>query len=159
MIVDYINTHQAEFWLMLGFALLAVEVLTGFTTGVFLFSGLGAIATGLLMTSGLLPESWLTGIASLGISSGLITAILWKPLKKLQGDKQIQKDNSSDIVGYVFTLSQSINRQQPGSTSYSGLTWKVVLDDNTEVSSVDAGQQVYVSSVEVGTFKVKPVIN
>jgi membrane protein implicated in regulation of membrane protease activity len=157
MIMTYITNHQAEFWLILGFVLLAAEVLTGFTIGVFLFSGLGAIATGLLMTAGLLAETWLVGIASLGICSGLITAILWKPLKKLQGDKPIEKDNSSDLVGHVFTLNQTVTRQQPGLTSYSGISWKVVLDESIDVTSVEAGQQVSVSSVEVGTFKVKPV--
>jgi len=41
MITDYIVTHQAEFWLVFGFTMLVIEVLTGFTTGVFLFAGLG----------------------------------------------------------------------------------------------------------------------
>ena len=40
MIADYIANHQNEFWLALGFALLALEVITGFSTGIFLFAGL-----------------------------------------------------------------------------------------------------------------------
>jgi hypothetical protein len=37
MIVDYIVNHQSEFWLVFGFVMLAIEVMTGFSTGVFLF--------------------------------------------------------------------------------------------------------------------------
>ena len=42
MIVEYIASHQAQFWLLLGFAMLAIEVITGFVSGVFLFAGLAA---------------------------------------------------------------------------------------------------------------------
>ena len=39
MIADYIVNHQAEFWIIVGFVLLGVEVVTGFSLGVFLFAG------------------------------------------------------------------------------------------------------------------------
>ena len=31
MITDYIVSHQAEFWLVFGFTMLVIEVVTGFT--------------------------------------------------------------------------------------------------------------------------------
>ncbi len=155
MIVDYIVSHQGEFWLIFGFTMLAIEVITGFTTGIFLFGGLGAITTGILMTAGVLPETWVAGIASTGISSGVITSLLWKPLKKLQGDRPSEKDNSSDLVGYEFVLENDITASEPGSTSYSGITWKVLIDKDAGIESIKAGQRVCVSSVEVGVFKVK----
>lgn len=155
MIVDYIVSHQAEFWLVLGFALLAIEVVTGFTTGVFLFAGLGALSAGLLMSVGIVPETWIAGIATTGISSGVITSLLWKPLKKLQGDQAVQKDNSSDLVGHEFVLTEDISVTAPGSTHYSGITWKVEIDKQAGVQSIQAGQRVVVCSVEVGIFKVK----
>lgn len=158
MIVDYIVSHQAEFWLVAGFAMLAIEVLTGFTIGVFLFGGLGALATGLLMSLGVLPETWIAGIATTGISSGIITSLLWKPLKKLQGDQPIGKDNSSDLVGHEFVLASDISMTEPGSTVYSGISWKVVIDKDAGVSTMSAGDRVTVSSVEVGVFKVKPAV-
>lgn len=155
MIVDYIVSHQAEFWLVLGFALLAIEVVTGFTTGVFLFAGLGALSTGLLMSAGVVPETWVAGIATTGISSGVITSLLWKPLKKLQGGPAIQKDNSSDLVGHEFVLAEDISTTSSGSTQYSGISWKVEIDKAAGVTDLKAGQRVVVSSVEVGIFKVK----
>ncbi|MDH5426081.1 MAG: NfeD family protein [Gammaproteobacteria bacterium] len=155
MITDYIVNHQAEFWLALGFVMLAIEVITGFTTGIFLFAGLGALTSGALMSAGVLPETWIAGVSCTGISSGMITALLWKPLKKLQGDKPVEKDNSSDFVGHEFVLENDITLSQPGSTQYSGISWRVEIDKETGVDTIAAGQRVSVSSVEVGLFKVK----
>jgi len=155
MVSDYIVNHQSEFWLLLGFALLTIEVITGLTIGVFLFAGLGAITTGLLMNFAVIPETWIAGVACTGISSGVITLILWKPLKALQGRSSIEKDNSSDLIGYEFVTDTDITITQPGSTNYSGLTWKVEIDKNTDVILIETGQRVTVSSVDVGVFKVK----
>ncbi|WP_426415711.1 NfeD family protein [Aestuariirhabdus sp. LZHN29] len=154
--VDYIANHQFEFWLALGFVLLAIEVFLGFTSGIFLFAGLGALAAGTLMAVGILPETWIAGVAGTGISSGVITALLWRPLKKLQGEQPAEKDNSSDFVGHEFVVDSDISLTQPGSTLYSGLTWKVEIDRNTGLEAISAGQLVSVTSVEVGLFKVKP---
>ena len=154
MIADYIVNHQAEFWLVLGFAMLTIEIVTGFTTGVFLFVGLGAISTGLIMNFGLLEESWINGVACTGISSGIITFLLWKPLKNLQNNKPIEKDNSSDLVGHEFVVESDITLNQAGTTNYSGITWKVEIDNNADIESIAVGQRVKVSSVEVGVFKV-----
>lgn len=155
MITDYIVSHQSEFWLVFGFALLALEVVTGFTVGVFLFAGLGALTTGGLMSFGLLPETWIAGIACTGISTGVITAVLWKQLKKLQGGRAIEKDNSSDLIGHTFVVESDISVTKPGLTNYSGISWKVEIDRNAGVDTIEAGKSVTVSSVEVGAFKVK----
>ncbi len=154
MIADYIVSHQSEFWLMTGFSMLVIEVVTGFTTGIFLFGGLGALTTGLLMSFGILPETWIAGVSCTGISSGIITALLWKPLKNLQGDRPKEKDNSSDLVGHEFVVESNITLDNPGSTNYSGITWKVVIDKDAGIDTIEAGQRVSVSSVEVGVFKV-----
>ena len=154
MIADYIVSHQAEFWLVFGFSMLVIEVVTGFTTGVFLFGGLGALTTGLLMSFGILPETWIAGVSCTGISSGIITALLWKPLKNLQDDRPKEKDNSSDLVGHEFVAESNITLDKPGSTNYSGITWKVVIDKDAGIDTIEAGQRVSVSSVEVGVFKV-----
>lgn len=156
MITDYIVNHQAEFWLVIGFLMLVIEVLTGFTAGVFLFAGLGALTTGLLMAFGVLPETWIAGVACTGIGSGIIASLLWKPLRKLQGDRPVGKDNSSDLIGHEFVVNSIITTTNPGSTDYSGITWKVVIDKDAGVDAIQAGQRVSVTSVEVGEFKVKP---
>jgi hypothetical protein len=155
MIADYIVSHQAEFWLVFGFAMLALEVVTGFTAGVFLFGGLGALTAGVLMSFAVLPETWIAGVSCTGISSGIITWLLWKPLKKLQGDRPTEKDNSSDLVGHEFVVDSDITVSHPGTTHYSGISWKVEIDKDAGIDTIQAGQRVTVSSVEVGVFKVK----
>ena len=109
------------------------------------------------MMASVLPETWIAGVACTGISSGVIAALLWKPLMKLQGDDVPPlKDNSSDLVGHEFVLDSDISLTRPGSTHYSGISWKVEIDKNAGVEDIQAGQTVAVTSVEVGQFKVKP---
>lgn len=155
MIIDYIASHQSEFWMVIGFALLAAEVLTGFTVGVFLFAGIGALVTGGLMSFGVLAETWVAGISCTGISTGVITALLWKPLKNLQGDRPVEKDNSSDLIGHTFVIENEITTTNPGTINYSGVSWRVEIDKDAGVEVIEAGKHVTVSSVEVGVFKVK----
>ncbi len=157
MIIEYIHTHQAEFWIILGFVLLSVEVATGMVTGILLFGSLGAIITGLLMLSGVLSETWEIGIASTAICSGIVTAVLWKPLKKLQDSDVPRKDNSSDLVGHEFVLNTEISLMSPGRTRYSGIEWQVEIDTQSNLESIEAGERVRVTSVEVGKFFVQPV--
>jgi membrane protein implicated in regulation of membrane protease activity len=157
MIADYINSHQAEFWIFLGFGLLVIEVLTGLTTGVLLFGGLGALATGMLMSFGLLPDTWIVGFSSAGICTALMTAVLWYPLRKIQGGRTMAKDNSSDIVGYQFIVEQDIEPLKPGRKQYSGIPWRVEIDPQSDADKISAGQRVEVTSVDVGVFRVKPL--
>lgn len=158
MIIDYINQHQGEFWIAAGFLLLAIEVLVmGMASGVLLFAGLGALATGLLMVVGVLPETWVVGISGFGICSGLITALLWKPLRRMQGGHAPNKDTSSDLIGLEFVAEQDITPLQPGTHRYSGIQWRVEMDRDAGVESIPAGRRVVVASVDVGVFRVKPV--
>lgn len=157
MITEYINTHQAEFWIILGFILLSIEVATGMVTGILLFGSLGSIITGLLMLAGILDETWQVGIASTAICAAIVTLALWKPLKNLQNKSVETKDNSSDLIGYEFTLKEDISLLSPGSTRYSGIEWKVEIDTHTDIENITSGSKVKVSSVEVGKFFVKPL--
>jgi len=153
--IEYINMHQSGFWIAIGFALLAAEVLLfGFTTIIFLFAGLGAIVTGLEMMFGLLPETWTAGISCFGITTGLVSAVLWRPLKKMQDNSTPPQRQSSDLIGYEFVLQQDITTLQPGQHRYSGVDWKVELDSQAG-DQLSAGQRVTVTSIDAGIFRVK----
>jgi len=154
--IEYIDMHQSGFWIATGFALLAAEVLLfGFTTIIFLFAGLGAIITGLAMMFGLLPETWTAGISCFGITTGLVSTVLWKPLKKMQDNTSPQKQ-TSDLIGYEFVLQQDVTILQPGLHRYSGVDWKVELDGQAG-EQLSAGQRVTVTSIDAGIFRVKSV--
>jgi len=155
--IEYINENQAGFWVAVGFILLAAEVLVfGFGTIVFLFAGIGAILTGLLMMSGLLPQTWIVGISCFGIGTGIVSAALWTPLRKMQDNSEPQKQLSSDLIGYRFVLEQDIAPMSAGKHRYSGVDWQVKLEEGDEATLV-TGQKVVVSSVDVGIFYVKAV--
>ncbi len=154
--IEYIQNHQPGFWIMTGFILLAVEVMVlGFATIVLLFAGLGALFTGFFMQVGVLPQTWLAGIASFGICTGISTALLWRPLKKIQQKSVPQSGQSSDLIGYSFVLEQDISTSQPGETKYSGITWRVEVADDAGTEAISRGQRVTVTSLDAGVFRVK----
>ena len=156
--LEYIHSHQAGFWIALGFLLLALEMLVfGFTTIVLFFAGLGAVTTGLLMQFGVLPHTWIAGIACFGISTGLYSILLWKPFQRIQANSTPQHKPSSDLIGLEFVIEEDISTIQTGTTKYSGISWRVEIDKDAGVENFSKGQRVIVSSVDVGVFRVKAV--
>ncbi len=153
--MDYINNNMSGFWIALGFALLAAEVLLfGFTTIIFLFAGLGALISGLLMSAGVIPETWIAGTASFGIATGISSAVLWKPLMAMQDKSTAKRKPTSDIVGLEFVLMEDISTTAPGSYRYSGIDWKVEIDKSSDVDALEKGARVVVKTVEVGLLCV-----
>ena len=156
--LDYIHTHQSGFWIAAGFAMLAAEVLLfGFTTIIFMFAGLGALITGLLMMVGALPETWIAGTACFGISTGVVSILLWKPLRKMQENRTPVAQQSSDLVGYELVLPEDISLTHPGTYRYSGVTWKVEVDASSPHDNLSAGERVRVVSLDAGVFRVRAV--
>ncbi len=153
--LDYINNNMAGFWIALGFALLAAEVfLFGFTTIIFVFAGLGAIITGLLMMLGIVPETWAAGVASFGIATGISSAVLWKPMMLMQGKSPAKQKPTSDFVGMEFVLMDDISVTEPGMYRYSGMDWKVELDRSSDDELITKGERVAVVTVQVGVLSV-----
>lgn len=154
--LEYINNNLSGFWIAIGFTMLAAEVLLfGFTTIIFLFAGLGALITGLLMEADILPQTWIAGTSCFGITTGICSAILWKPLKKMQDAATPQKRQKSDIVGYEFVLAEDITAALPGKYRYSGIDWKVEIDHSSGIDSIAKGERVVVTSVDVGVLRVE----
>ena len=155
IMMEYINNNLSGFWIATGFILLTIEVLLfGFSTIIFLFAGLAAIITGLLMMSGVLAESWTAGIACFGITTGVISASLWKLLKKMQNRSQSDQKPQSDFVGIEFVLGSDISTTEPGKYRYSGIDWKVEIDSSSKAGEISKGDRVRVASVEVGVLRV-----
>lgn len=154
--IAYIDGHQAEFWVFVGFALVAIETLMlGLASGVLLFGAIGALLTGLLMMAGVLPETWTAGIAGFGILAGISSAVLWKPLMRLQhGSATPARDRTSDLIGHEFTLAGDIDPTTPSRVSYSGITWEVRPDPDLAAGAIPAGTRVRVSGVDAGVFYV-----
>lgn len=159
MIGDYINANLGQFWITFGIILLIIEFLVfGLGSMVLLFVGIGAVLTGLLMMIGVLPETWTAGVASAGIISGITTTLLWKPMRKFQGERTPTPDRSSDLIGLEFVTEQNITVQHAGTYRYSGIEWKVEIDQTAGVDSIATGSRVRVTTVDVGLFRVAPTV-
>ena len=155
--IDYIQENPHAFWFTVGFVLLAIEIgFLGLASGIVLFAGIGALVTGAMLWLGWLPETWLAGIASFGISAFASAVVLWRPLLRLQNYRTPAKDNSSDLVGYRFVLDGPIAPGTPASTRYSGIEWRVELEPGGPVDRLESGALVEVRSVDAGVFRVAP---
>ncbi len=156
--IELVTNNQAAVWMGVGFLLLAIDALAfGFASGVLLFAGLGAIVTGALVWFGILPNAFIVAVGCFAISTALITAILWKPLKRLQSTGEMGKDRSSDIIGHSFNLTSDISRTVSGEQKYSGINWRVEPAKDLTDAAMSAGTHVEVTAVSVGVFFVKPV--
>lgn len=143
--------HMAESLMVLGLALLAIEVLIlGFATFVLFFVGLAALATGLMMYMGVLDQDMYSALASVAIISAALALLLWKPLKNLQS-KDKPKQVQSDLIGHQFSLPEALSPGQSIVYRYSGITWQVYSQQQ-----LAAGQQVEVVKASVGRLDVMP---
>jgi len=84
----YLHAHQVEFWFALGAVALIIEItILGAGSFVLLFMGIGALATGLLMALGLLPELWVAGLIP-----------TWNCLRKRSSRLLSMSRNQSDLL-------------------------------------------------------------
>lgn len=148
--MNWMSNNLSEILIMAGLALLAIEVMVlGFSTFVLFFVGLAAVVVGGLMTFGILPESMLSALSSVGVLTALLAILLWRPLKSMQGNVE-RKKVTSDLVGHSFILEEAVSMTKNPAYSYSGIQWK--LSSEQELS---AGTLVEVTGVAVGKFIVQ----
>ena len=153
--IDYFNQNIAQFWIGAGFIMMAAEIFVlGFGTLIFLFAGIAAIITGLLINFSLLPNTWIASIACFGPLTGAMTLLLWEPFKKMQASRPPKPGHSSDFIGHRFFLSGDISPTQAGSYHYSGIKWRVLIDAESDDKTLSTGERVAVSAIDVGVFYV-----
>ncbi|MDO6704679.1 MULTISPECIES: NfeD family protein [unclassified Photobacterium] len=157
MINDLFGLSPAQFTIVVGLILLAVEVwMLGLSTIVLLALGVSAVLTGTLALVGVVPET-LTALASVsGIGAGLLTFLLWKPMKRSQRAQRPTQNTSSDFIGLKFRLDAPLSHEQQGTVKYSGISWTLVLSHDYQGDVVEKGQEVEVVAVDVGRFTVMP---
>ncbi|MFK7992672.1 MAG: NfeD family protein [Granulosicoccus sp.] len=156
--IDTFLDNQAGFWLALGFLLLAIELIAfGLGSGVLLFGSIGALITGALLWFGVIPDQFVAAVASFAVSTAIVTAVLWGPLKRLQSGSELGNDRSSDIIGHTFTLDSDISRSVHAQQKYSGINWRVEPSQDFPDKPIKAGTLVKVSAVSVGVFFVQPI--
>ncbi len=148
--MDWVSNNLAESLIIVGLALLVVEVVVlGFSTFVLFFVGLAAVAAGVLMIVGVVPDSMLSALSSVGVLTALLTMLLWRPLKSMQNNVE-RKKVTRDLVGHSFILSEAVSMSSNPVYRYSGIVWQ--LSSETVLSS---GTLVEVTGVAVGKFIIQ----
>ena len=156
--MEWLANNLIEAILIIGVILLIIEVLVlGFSTFFLFFAGLAAIATALIMWTGIIPESFLSALISVSIFTLLFAAVLWKKLSGLQDDVD-PKRAQSDLIGHSFILDQKLQAgvpmQEKSVYQYSGIAWR--LDASQDI---EKGKLVEVIQADVGSLVVKEKAN
>ncbi|QTH65144.1 NfeD family protein [Psychrosphaera ytuae] len=148
----WIFDDTAQILMAIGILMAVVDiVILGFATFFLTLIGLAVLTTGLLLNFGIFTDTWANILISIAVLSALYTALLWKPLSRLQQDSKPQTVKS-DLIGHQFVLETDVTSVHPGMYLYSGVNWKIEAD-----SDLTAGAKVEVIEVQVGTMKVAPV--
>ena len=152
--MNWVSNNLPESLIMAGLALLVIEVVVlGFSTFVLFFVGLAAVLAGGLMAVGVVPDSMLNALSSVGVLTALLAMLLWRPLKSMQ-DTVESKKVTSDLVGHSFILNEAVSMTKNPAYRYSGIDWK--LSSEQELS---AGTLVEVARVAVGKFIVQAKVS
>ena len=148
--MNWVSNNLSESLIMAGLTLLVIEVVVlGFSTFVLFFVGLAAVLAGGLMTVGVVPNSMLSALSSVGVLTALLAMLLWHPLKSIQGNVESKKV-TSDLVGHSFILNEAVSMTKNPAYHYSGIDWN--LSSEQELS---AGTLVEVIGVAVGKFIIQ----
>ncbi|MFT6925277.1 MAG: hypothetical protein ACJAZP_000857 [Psychromonas sp.] len=147
--MEYFLAHLAQSFIVLGLILLAIEVLVlGFSTFVLFFIGIGAIATGILMALGIVPQTFLNALLITAIISAAAALISWKPMKNMQ-NKVESKPVDNDMIGHRFVLTEDLLTGKTVTHRYSGINWQVTAQE-----PLSAGTEVQIIEIEVGLLTV-----
>jgi|TARA_B110000977_G_C11090994_1_gene496893 membrane protein implicated in regulation of membrane protease activity len=148
--MNWISNNLSESLIMAGLALLVIEVvILGFSTFVLFFVGLAALIAGGLMAVGVVPNSMLSALSSVGVLTAILTVLLWRPLKYMQANVETKKV-TSDLVGHSFILNEAVSMTKNPAYRYSGIDWNLSSEEE-----LLAGTLVEVTTVAVGKFIVQ----
>lgn len=143
--------HPWSLWISLGGVLLIAEMLGA--NGYLLWSGVAAVATGLL--SAILPLN----LEAQGICFALLTlAAAWGWWRWLNGQKHRESasgwspnQRGKDLVGQTFVLDSPLNGGR-GNLRLADSSWPVIAERD-----LAAGTRVVVIAVEGITLRVRPL--
>lgn len=138
-------------WLLTGALFLALEAF-GIPGVGFLFVGLGAILTGLLIELAIIaPEAYVLQLAALFINSSVLAMLLWKKVQQLRSGKS--GTPYQNMVGDEATTVGALTAGHKGEVRWSGTLMRAEL----EAGSPDAadGDTVIITAVHGNVLTVK----
>jgi len=153
-IIQYLLDHHDQTFYLIGGLSLVVELTVLGLSGPLLFFGIAAFFTGVLSSLGII-SGWEAEIFTLGISTGILAALLWQPLKRFQNSGG-GPDTSSDMIGLEVPASTDINRSG-GKIRYSGIDWNARIDRDATSEGIKAKEMCTIIGVEGTIMLVKPL--
>ena len=143
--MELLFENHANLLYLIGAVALIVELTIMGLSGALLFFALGCISTGILISLGVVT-TWQYEILSVGLITAVWAAILWLPLKKLQGNGKTL-DTSSDMIGLTVIVSEVVTNNS-GSIRYSGINWQAKRYQQSEPTNIEIGTSVTIRGVE-----------
>ena len=148
----FADHHDNFFYLMAGISFILELTVMGLG-GPLLFFAIASLLTGILVATGSI-NGWEIEALTLGILTGIVALLLWKPLKKFQNSND-GSDNSSDMIGKIVPVSETITNLD-GMIRYSGINWQARLANNSNVDSIAENTTCKITSVDGNIMLVVP---
>lgn len=137
-------------WLLVGLALLAIEMLTpgGFFT---IFFGVAATVVGVLTRLGLAGPPWMQWILFSGLSVASLV-LFRKPLLAWMGRREVARPEVDTLVGEETVLLEAVPENGVGKAELRGTSWSARSVDGT---ALPAGSRCRVQRIDGLTLWVK----
>ncbi|MGE0754908.1 MAG: NfeD family protein [Alphaproteobacteria bacterium] len=140
-------------WLAIGVLFMALEAL-GLPGAGFLFVGLGALLTGILISLGFVADAdTLMQFVAFFLLTGVWAAVLWKPLQRFKLHHQEKKFNN--IVGDKAKVGKKGLGPDGGEVVWSGTIMTAKLAGDTAALELRPGANVTIVDVEGTTLIVR----
>lgn len=143
-------------WLILGAAMLAVEAFGVPGIG-FLFAGLGAITTGILIESDIVAlDNTLGQFAWFFATTVGWTALLWGPIKRFRTSRASGSDYNNMVGGTATVSGGGLVKGKLGKVLWSGTTMQAELAAEYEGNGIAEGSDVIIREVKGTKLIVLP---
>jgi len=137
-------------WLLVGLALLGIEMLTpgGFFT---IFFGVAGLVVGVLARFGLAGPAWMQWVWFSGLS--IISLLLFrKPLLAWMRSREVQRPEVDSLVGESAVLLEAIPAGGIGKAELRGTSWSA---RNVDGDALPSGRRCRVARVDGLTLWIK----
>lgn len=144
------DSYLEFFWIALGVGMIVLEMI--FVSGIgFLFAGLGAITTSVLLAFNFISNDSVISLAVFLISVIAWWLLLWYPIKLSRRTKEPYQD----LIGTFVVLNNELRKGQVGSVVWSGVTMRAALDKEEQASSLKKGQRVQITRIKGNILYLK----
>ncbi len=143
-------------WLAAGALFLALEAFGASGVG-FLFAGLGAIVTAILVNYDIVDtDDTLAQFAWFFATTVVWTIILWKPMKKLRIGKDSGEKYSNIIGSSGIVTDGALEKGKGGKVKWSGTIMQAEIAEGAGVDRIEEGEIVVISDVKGTVLFVAP---